>query len=127
MRGDVLNLDYRAVLDASESLSLGMPWEDALRASFCTSMDEQVQDDAGLILDWLVSKGAREDQAFTERELYQDVGSLRSVKNRDRRSAALDSLEDQGWIVRFRPSAIRRPGLPGRHPGMSFRVLRVPE
>ena len=42
-RGEVLDLDYRSVLDAAEALKLGMPWEDALRASFFSPADEQVQ------------------------------------------------------------------------------------
>ena len=74
-RGEVLSLDYRAVLRASEALALAMPWEDPLRASFCTPSDAQVQDDANAVLNWLASKEARADQVFTEREMYQEVGA----------------------------------------------------
>ena len=125
--GEVLDLDYRAVLDAAEALKLGMPWEDALRASFFSPADEQVQGDASSILDWLIGREAKRCRVFTERELYLEVGALRGDRNRARRSAALDYLVAQGWVERFLPPAVLRPGVPGRRPGMSFRVLRWPK
>lgn len=125
--GEVLNLDYRAVLDAVEALTLGMPWEDSLRASFYAPGDQQVQVDANDILNWLACRGAKAGQTFTERDLYQEVGSLRGERNKARRSAALDYLAAQGWIERFLPPAVLRPGRRGRRPGMTFRVLRLPE
>jgi hypothetical protein len=126
-RGEVLDLDYRAVLNAAEALKLGMPWEDALRASFFSPADEQVQGDANAVLDWLIGREAKRGRIFTERDLYQEVGALRGERNRARRSAALDYLVAQGWIERFLPPAVLRPGVRGRRPGMSFRVLRLPK
>ena len=119
-KGEVLNLDYRAVLEAIDALALGMPWEDALRASFFSPSDQQVQEDANDTMDWLVRKGAKADQTFTERDLYQEVGSLRGERNKPRRSAALDFLIAQGWIERFLPPAVLQPGRRGRRPGMTF-------
>ena len=104
-----------------------MPWEDALRASFYTPADQQVQEDASNVLDWLIGRGAKRGRAFTERDLYQDLGALRGERNRARRSAALDYLVAQGWVERFHPPAVLRPGGRGRRPGPSFRVLRLPK
>jgi hypothetical protein len=126
-QGEVLNLDYRAVLDANEALRLGMPWEDALRDSFFSPGDVQVQVDADAVLDWLLQKRAGPGAKLTERDLYQEVGSLRGDKNKARRSVALDYLAAQGWIERFQPPRALRPGIPGRRPGMMFRVLRLPK
>lgn len=126
-KGEVLNLDYRAVLDAVEALALGMPWEDALRASFFARDDQQVQEDTSDVLDWLSRKGAKAEQTFTERDLYQEIGSLRGERNKVRRSAVLDYLITQGWIERSLPPAVLTPGRRGRRPGMTFRILRLPE
>jgi hypothetical protein len=103
-----------------------MPWEDALRESFYTPGDQQVQEDANDVLDWLVHKNAHVGQDFTERELYQDVAALRGDRRKARRSSALDLLVAQGWIERFEPPAVLRPGCSGRRPGSSFRVLVLP-
>lgn len=126
-RGEILNLDYRAVLDAADALKLGMPWEDALRASFSNPADQQVQEDASAVLDWLLGRKAKQGRVFTERELYQEVGALRGDRNRARRSATLDYLVALGWVERFLPPAVLRPGRRGRRPGPSFRVLRLPK
>lgn len=126
-RGEVLNLDYRAVLNAADDLRLGMPWEDALRASFFTPGDQRVQEDASDVLDWLLARGASAGQSFTERDMYQEVGSLRGETKKGRRTAALDYLTARGWVERFQPPTVLRPGARGRRPGPSFRVLRLPE
>ena len=59
--------------------------------------------------------------------MYEDVCSLRGERNGPRRSAALDLLVEKGWIERFRPPTVLRPGKRGRRPGPSFRVLRLPK
>jgi hypothetical protein len=56
-----------------------------------------------------------------------EVGALRGDRNKGRRAAALDFLVAQGWVQRFQPPAVLRPGARGRRPGPSFRVLKVPE
>jgi hypothetical protein len=122
----VLNLDYRAVLDASEALALGMPWEDTLRASFFAPSDQQVQEDASDVLDWLIRNGTRAGQTFTERDLYQEVGSLRGERKKARRSTVLDYLIAQSWIEKDRPPAVLQPGRRGRRPGMTYRILQLP-
>jgi hypothetical protein len=125
-RGEVLDLDLRSVLNAQEALDLGMPWEDDLRGSFYAPSDEELQVDVEEILDWLARKGAMVGQDFTERDLYQEVGSLRGDRNKGRRSAALDYLIAQGWIERYLPPAVLRPGRRGRRPSRTYRVLQVP-
>ena len=125
-KGEVLSLDYRAILEAIDALRLGMPWENGLRASFFTPDDERVQQDGNNVLDWLVDQRATAGQEFTESNLYQQISSLRGDRNKARRSAALDFLVAQGWIERFLPPSVIRPGVRGRRPGMTFRVLRLP-
>jgi hypothetical protein len=125
-KGEVLSLDYRAILEAIDALRLGMPWKDGLRASFFTPDDEQVQQDGNNVLDWLVDQRATAGKEFTESNLYQQISSLRGNRNKARRSAALDFLVAQGWIERFLPPSVIRPGARGRRPGMTFRVLRLP-
>jgi hypothetical protein len=56
--GEVLDLDLRAVLRAQDALDLGMEWEDTLRSSFYTPGDQQLQEDASTVLDWLGGRGA---------------------------------------------------------------------
>jgi hypothetical protein len=126
-RSEVLNLDYRAVLNAAESLRLGENWEDPLRASFYATSNFHVQEDASNIIDWLVNQRVRPGQEFTERQMYESVGSLRGERNTARRSAALDLLVEEGWVERFRPPTALRPGKRGRRPGRSFRVLHLPK
>jgi hypothetical protein len=125
-RDEILSLDYRAVVDACDALLLGENWEDALRGSFYGPRDVEVQEDAGNILDWLAHRKAAPGREFTERQMYDEVASLRGEKKKARRSAALDHLVQAGWIERFRAPAALRPGRRGRKPGPSFRVLRRP-
>lgn len=123
--GEILNLDYRAVLNAIADYREHFSWEDALRNSFYGSADVQIQEDANDVLNWLIAKKARAGQIFSERDLYQVVAGLRH--NKTRRSDALNYLAAQGWIERFDPPALLRPGRRGRRPGPTFCVLRVPE
>jgi hypothetical protein len=125
-RNEVLNLDYRAVLNAAESLHLGENWEDPLRVSFYAAANLRVQEDVGNVIDWLVSQRVRPGQEFTERQMYEFVGSLRGNRNSARRSAALDHMVEEGLIERFRPPTAIRPGKRGRKPGPSFRVRCLP-
>jgi hypothetical protein len=125
-RGEVVSLDLRAIENARELLWLGEAWEDGLRDSFFTPGNQEVLEDAEDVLDWLLEKQATPGKAFTERELYQSVATLRGHKREARRSAALDYLSGQGFIERFRPPSHLRVGAKGRRAGRSFRVLRLP-
>jgi hypothetical protein len=125
-RGEVLRLDYRTVEDAIDDFRTGMPWEDALRASFYAPADVAVQEDADAILRWLAGVRARPGQTFTGRDVYQKVGTLRGEGRKARRTAALDYLQVRGWIERHLPPADLRPGVRGRRPGPVFRVLQLP-
>jgi hypothetical protein len=122
-RGEVARLDYRAVFRAAEDLRMGEEWEDELRSSFFTPGDEQVQVDAAVILDWLENQKASPGQVFTESQVAEAVGRFRYTKDRPRLGAALDALVTQGFVRRFLPPAILRPGKKGRRPGKSFEVL----
>ena len=95
-RGEVLDLDYRAVLDAAEALALGMPWEDALRTSFFTPADEQVQGDASNVLDWLIGKGAGGG-------IFASIETVRKLL----RENDLDALVTRSEALRVRPGAKR--------------------
>jgi hypothetical protein len=125
-RGEILSLDYRRVMEAWDALRLAENWEDPLREAFYGPTDVEVQLDADNILDWLAQRRARCGREFTEREMYDQVASLRGERKRARRSDALDWLVRNGWIERFRHPSVLRPGQRGRRPGPSFRVLKHP-